>query len=62
MSPGAYAALAATFAVFAITPGPAVAAIVARAVADGARPALALVVMVGSAVVPYLYFRRRGWL
>jgi threonine/homoserine/homoserine lactone efflux protein len=38
----AYVALAATFAVFALTPGPAVAAIVARAIADGAKPALAL--------------------
>jgi threonine/homoserine/homoserine lactone efflux protein len=42
MTAGAYVALAATFAVFALTPGPAVAAIVARAVADGAKPALAL--------------------
>ena len=42
MTAGAYVALAATFAVFALTPGPAVAAIVARAVADGVRPALAL--------------------
>ena len=42
MTAAAYVALAATFAVFALTPGPAVAAIVARAVADGAKPALAL--------------------
>lgn len=42
MTASAYLALAATFAVFALTPGPAVAAIVARAIADGARPALAL--------------------
>ena len=42
MTAGAYLALAATFAVFALTPGPAVAAIVARAIADGAKPALAL--------------------
>jgi threonine/homoserine/homoserine lactone efflux protein len=42
MTAGAYVALAATFAVFALTPGPAVAAIVARAIADGAKPALAL--------------------
>jgi threonine/homoserine/homoserine lactone efflux protein len=42
MTASAYVALAATFAVFALTPGPAVAAIVARAIADGAKPALAL--------------------
>jgi threonine/homoserine/homoserine lactone efflux protein len=42
MTFGALVALAATFAVFALTPGPAVTAIVARAIADGAKPALAL--------------------
>jgi threonine/homoserine/homoserine lactone efflux protein len=42
MAPGAYLALAATIALVALTPGPAVTAIVARAIADGARPALAL--------------------
>ena len=42
MTASAYLALAATFAVFALTPGPAVAAIVARAIADGVKPALAL--------------------
>ena len=42
MTASACLALAATFAIFALTPGPAVAAIVARAVADGAKPALAL--------------------
>jgi threonine/homoserine/homoserine lactone efflux protein len=42
MTLGALVALAATFAVFALTPGPAVTAIVARAIADGAKPALAL--------------------
>jgi threonine/homoserine/homoserine lactone efflux protein len=42
MTLGALVALAATFAVFALTPGPAVTAIVARAITDGAKPALAL--------------------
>jgi len=42
MTPAAYATLAATVAVVAITPGPAVTAIVARAISDGARPALAI--------------------
>jgi threonine/homoserine/homoserine lactone efflux protein len=37
-----FAALTATVAVAALTPGPAVTAIVARAIADGARPALAI--------------------
>jgi threonine/homoserine/homoserine lactone efflux protein len=42
MSPGVFLALTATVATVALVPGPAVAAIVARAVADGARPALAV--------------------
>jgi threonine/homoserine/homoserine lactone efflux protein len=42
MGPGAFLALAATLALIAVTPGPAVTAIVARAIADGVRPALAL--------------------
>jgi threonine/homoserine/homoserine lactone efflux protein len=42
MTPAVFVALAATVAVTALTPGPAVTAIVARAIADGARPALAL--------------------
>jgi threonine/homoserine/homoserine lactone efflux protein len=42
MSPSAFLALAATVAVTALTPGPAVTAIVARAITDGVRPALAL--------------------
>jgi threonine/homoserine/homoserine lactone efflux protein len=42
MTLGALVALAATFAVFALTPGPAVTAIVARAITDGAKPALAV--------------------
>jgi threonine/homoserine/homoserine lactone efflux protein len=37
-----FAALTATVAVAALTPGPAVAAIVARAIVDGARPAMAI--------------------
>jgi threonine/homoserine/homoserine lactone efflux protein len=37
-----FAALTATVAVAALTPGPAVTAIVARAMADGARPAMAI--------------------
>jgi threonine/homoserine/homoserine lactone efflux protein len=37
-----FAALTATVAVAALTPGPAVTAIVARAIADGARPAMAI--------------------
>ena len=42
MTPGVFLALTATVAVAALTPGPAVAAIVARAIADGARPAMAI--------------------
>jgi threonine/homoserine/homoserine lactone efflux protein len=42
MTPGVFMALTATVAVAALTPGPAVTAIVARAISDGARPALAL--------------------
>ena len=42
MTPGVFLTLTATVAVAALTPGPAVAAIVARAIADGPRPALAI--------------------
>jgi threonine/homoserine/homoserine lactone efflux protein len=42
MTPAAYVALAATVTVAALTPGPAVTAIVARAIANGVKPALAL--------------------
>jgi len=42
MTPGVYLALTATIAVAALTPGPAVTAIVARAITDGVRPALAI--------------------
>jgi threonine/homoserine/homoserine lactone efflux protein len=42
LTPAAVATLSATIAVVALTPGPAATAIVARAVADGLRPALAL--------------------
>lgn len=42
MTPGVFATLAATLATVALTPGPAATAIVARAVTDGARPAVAL--------------------
>jgi threonine/homoserine/homoserine lactone efflux protein len=42
MSPGAFAALTAVVAVAALTPGPAVTAIVARAMSDGIRPAMAM--------------------
>jgi threonine/homoserine/homoserine lactone efflux protein len=42
VTPAVFATLTATVAVAALTPGPAVTAIVARAIADGARPALAL--------------------
>jgi threonine/homoserine/homoserine lactone efflux protein len=42
MTPGVYLALTATIAVAALTPGPAVTAIVARSIADGIRPALAI--------------------
>jgi threonine/homoserine/homoserine lactone efflux protein len=42
MTPGAFATVTATVFVAAITPGPAATAIVARALADGLRPALAL--------------------
>ena len=42
MTPGVFLALTATIAVAALTPGPAVTAIVARAITDGARPALAI--------------------
>jgi threonine/homoserine/homoserine lactone efflux protein len=42
VTPGVFLALTATVAVAALTPGPAVAAIVARAIADGPRPAMAI--------------------
>ena len=42
MTPGVFLTLTATVAAAALTPGPAVTAIVARAIADGARPALAI--------------------
>ncbi len=42
MTPSVFLALTATVAVTALTPGPAVTAIVARAITDGVRPALAL--------------------
>ncbi len=42
MTPGVYLALTVTIAVAALTPGPAVTAIVARAITDGVRPALAI--------------------
>ncbi|HEX7374325.1 MAG TPA: LysE family translocator [Steroidobacteraceae bacterium] len=42
MTPAVFATLATTVAVVAITPGPAVTAIVARAITDGVRPALAI--------------------
>ena len=42
MTPGVYLALTVTIAVAALTPGPAVTAIVARALTDGVRPALAI--------------------
>jgi threonine/homoserine/homoserine lactone efflux protein len=42
VTPGVFLALTATVAVAALTPGPAVAAIVARAAANGARPAMAI--------------------
>jgi threonine/homoserine/homoserine lactone efflux protein len=42
MTPGVYLALTVTIAVAALTPGPAVTAIVARAITDGIRPALAI--------------------
>jgi threonine/homoserine/homoserine lactone efflux protein len=42
MTPGVHLALTATIAVAALTPGPAVTAIVARAITDGVRPALAI--------------------
>ncbi len=42
MTPASFLALSATVFVAALTPGPAVTAIVARAIADGPRPALAI--------------------
>src|SRR5512138_58230 len=42
LTAAALATLSATIAAVALTPGPAVTAIVARAIADGARPALAI--------------------
>jgi len=42
VDPGVFLTLAATVAVAALTPGPAVTAIVARAIADGPRPAMAI--------------------
>jgi len=42
VTPAVFATLTATVVVAALTPGPAVTAIVARAIADGARPAMAI--------------------
>lgn len=42
MTPAVFATLATTVAVVAVTPGPAATAIVARAITDGGRPALAI--------------------
>ena len=42
MSPAAFLTLSATVAIAALTPGPAVTAIVARAISDGWRPAMAV--------------------
>jgi threonine/homoserine/homoserine lactone efflux protein len=42
VTPGVFLTLTATVAVAALTPGPAVTAIVARAIADGPRPAMAI--------------------
>ena len=42
MTPGVFLALTTTVAVAGLTPGPAVTAIVARAIADGPRPAMAI--------------------
>jgi len=42
VTPGVFLTLTATVAVAALTPGPAVTAIVARAIADGPRPAMAV--------------------
>jgi threonine/homoserine/homoserine lactone efflux protein len=42
MTPGVFLTLTATVAVAAMTPGPAVTTIVARAISDGARPAMAI--------------------
>jgi len=42
VAPGVFLALTATVAVAALTPGPAVTAIVARTIADGPRPAMAI--------------------
>jgi threonine/homoserine/homoserine lactone efflux protein len=42
VTPGVFLAVATTITVAAITPGPAVTALVARAIADGPRPAMAL--------------------
>jgi threonine/homoserine/homoserine lactone efflux protein len=42
VTPGVFLTLTATVAVAARTPGPAVTAIVARAIADGPRPAMAI--------------------
>ena len=42
MAPAAFLTLSATVLVAALTPGPAVTAIVARAIADGTRPAMAI--------------------
>jgi len=42
VTPGVLIAITATVAMVALTPGPAVAAIVARAIASGARPAMAI--------------------
>ena len=60
MTPGALVALAAAFAVFALTPGPAVTAIAARAITDGAKPALALNAGVVTAELLFLTLAAAG--
>ena len=60
MSPAAFLTIAATVLVAAVTPGPAATAIVARAVADGLRPALALAAGVLSGDLVFLALAAAG--
>jgi threonine/homoserine/homoserine lactone efflux protein len=60
VTPGVFAALTATVAVAALTPGPAVAAIVARAMTGGARPAMAINAGVVTGDLLFLFLAAAG--
>jgi threonine/homoserine/homoserine lactone efflux protein len=61
MTPAAFLTIGATVFVAAVTPGPAATAIVARAIADGLRPALALAAGVLTGDLVFLALAAAGW-